>query len=151
MCDVCEELKKKFQEAETITARQSLWNIYDKQRNKCTKEQGMPVPLPKPEIKKEKKAKKSKLAEKEPNTSMAGEIGCEHIHEEPVGEKVAAKPEPKNKPKPKATKETPKDDKKKSGTCKYYYRGGLCANAQMEKPFCQHEKDISQCPVNKKV
>jgi hypothetical protein len=26
-------------------------------------------------------------------------------------------------------------------TCKYYYRGGLCANSQMEKPFCVGEGD----------
>ena len=24
-------------------------------------------------------------------------------------------------------------------SCKYYYRGGLCANSQMEKPFCVGE------------
>ena len=26
-------------------------------------------------------------------------------------------------------------------SCKYYYRGGLCANSQMEKPFCIGESD----------
>ena len=26
-------------------------------------------------------------------------------------------------------------------SCKYYYRGGLCANSQMEKPFCVGESD----------
>ncbi len=26
-------------------------------------------------------------------------------------------------------------------SCKYYYRGGLCANNQMEKPFCVGEDD----------
>ena len=26
-------------------------------------------------------------------------------------------------------------------SCKYYYRGGLCANSQMEKPFCVGEEN----------
>ena len=26
-------------------------------------------------------------------------------------------------------------------SCKYYYRGGLCANSQMEKPFCVGEDE----------
>ena len=26
-------------------------------------------------------------------------------------------------------------------SCKYYYRGGLCANSQMEKPFCVGDED----------
>ncbi|MDO9537736.1 MAG: hypothetical protein Q7J68_05420 [Thermoplasmata archaeon] len=25
-------------------------------------------------------------------------------------------------------------------SCKYYYRGGLCANSQMDKPFCVGEE-----------
>ena len=28
--------------------------------------------------------------------------------------------------------------------CKYYYRGGLCANSSIESPFCVGD---SQCPV----
>ena len=47
--------------------------------------------------------------------------------------------------KEKADKELEKDKKKKKGpkrpdsekNCKFYYKGGLCANSQMTKPFCQ--------------
>ncbi|MDD4308059.1 MAG: hypothetical protein PHU53_04550 [Thermoplasmata archaeon] len=28
-------------------------------------------------------------------------------------------------------------------SCKYYYRGGLCANSQMDKPFCVGEDKCS--------
>jgi len=37
MCEKCEELKKKFQETNSITDRQLFWNDYDKQRTECTK------------------------------------------------------------------------------------------------------------------
>ena len=52
------------------------------------------------------------------------------------------------KPK-KPSAEKPAENQKKT-VCKYYYRGGLCANSQMDKPFCPCEGDFNKCPVKPK-
>lgn len=61
MCDKCKELKETFQNAVGICDKQTKFNEYDKQRKKCLKEQGSLQPVKsKPEIKVEKKGRKSK-------------------------------------------------------------------------------------------
>jgi hypothetical protein len=172
MCDKCKELKEIFQNAVGICERQTAFNEYDKQRKKCLKEQGSLQPVKsKPEIKVEKKGRKSKSKKPEDEEEEEPEAEVKKSTMKPENRKSAKEVEDAlnqvNKPKPKEKKEEkPKpfegtfEVKNKPSTqevaagkpksqCKYYYRGGLCANSQMDKPFCNHPDDQDKCTFKK--
>ena len=122
MCDECKKLKDDFHNAGSIVERQQLYNIYDKQRKKCLKALGsLAPPAPAIEVRKERKPRKKKEAKSDDDDD----------------------PEPPMNPAKKASLSKKETDAVKK-ECKFYYRGGLCANSQMEKPFCP---GLDKCPV----
>jgi len=123
MCEKCTELKQAFLDAEGICPKQTAYNEYDKQRKKCAKALGSLAPEPpKAVVTKERKPRKKKEKE-EPAPA-------------PAAEPEPAKTESKKKEKVVPAKKSP---------CKFYYRGGLCSNSRMEKPFCVGE---DKCDAN---
>ena len=135
MCEKCVELKQAFHDAETIIDRELHYKEFDKQRKKCAKALGSlaPVPAPAAVVTKERKPRKKK----EKPEAVA----------EPA---PAADPEPETVPAPaktkskKAEKAALPEKHGESPGCKFYYRGGLCANSSIEKPFCP---GIDKCPL----